>query len=435
MSSCSRALTPALAALGVAALLSLPREAHADENVTFSGGLSMSLSFGQKVAFGLGVDLRATALFEESWGSPASKGLGPFAQATLLNFEAGRFAIGVHGGSEIVRNYDDVVCTIDGELGWTYRSRYSDELPGQHGLHVGVVSTLFSPVGLDLFARAAIPLSSEPFVPEGTLGMGLRFLPPFGEQTRAIDGRPLRTAEGVVLPPAIALGPAAPRPARLDRATRAALAGAWLDSARAECGSIPAFLALARDLAAAGAPASLVGRALAALGDEVRHTARCAAIASSLAGWRLSPALLPPPAARDADRRAALVRMALEAWHDGCLGEGAAAARARRSLAGASDAGVRAALAEIARDEAQHAELGWRVLAYCLAEGGREVREAVGDAMTGPAPAPPGDLAEVDGEPRETQAFGQLPRAQADSAWDETWTAARRDGERLLTAA
>ena len=96
---------------------------------------------------------------------------------------------------------------------------------------------------------------------------------------------------------------------------------------------------------------------------------------------------------------------------------------------------MRAALAEIARDEAQHAELGWRVLAYCLAEGGREVREAVGDAMTGPAPAPPGDLAEVDGEPRETRAFGQLPRAQADSAWDETWAAARRDGERLLLAA
>ncbi|WP_437854613.1 hypothetical protein [Sorangium sp. So ce363] len=65
------------------------------------------------------------------------------------------------------------------------------------------------------------------------------------------------------------------------------------------------------------------------------------------------------------------MRMALEAWHDGCLGEGAAATRARRSLAGAKDAGVRAALGEIAR-------------------------------------------------------------AEADAAWDETWAAARRDGERML---
>ncbi|WP_437283936.1 hypothetical protein [Sorangium sp. So ce406] len=436
MSSRSRALPPALAALGVAALVSLPGQARADEPYAISGGVFMSLSFGQQLAFGLGADLRATALLNT--GRPygaGNMGLGPFAQATWLNFSAGRFAAGIHGGSDLSDDFVDVDHSIDGELGWTYRTRISDELPGQHGFHLGVVNTLFNPVCLDISARAVIPLSGEPFAPEGTFGVGLRFFSPFGFQSRPIDGRPLRTAEGVVLPPALALGPAAMRPARLDRATRAALAGAWLDSARAECGSIPAFLALARDLAAVGAPASLVARALAALGDEVRHAARCSEIASSLAGWRLRPALLPPPPARDADRRAALVRMALEAWHDGCLGEGAAAARARRSLAGASDAGVRAALGEVARDEAQHAELGWRVLAYCLAEGGREVREAVGDAMAGPAPAPPGDHVEVEGERKETQAFGQLRRAQADAAWDETWAAARRDGERMLVAA
>ncbi|WP_437763225.1 hypothetical protein WMF27_42150 [Sorangium sp. So ce281] len=75
--------------------------------------------------------------------------------------------------------------------------------------------------------------------------------------------------------------PATSAPARLNRAPRAALAGAWLDSARAECGAIPAFLALAQDLAAVGA---LVARALAALGDEVHHTARCSELASALAG-------------------------------------------------------------------------------------------------------------------------------------------------------
>ncbi|WP_433926186.1 hypothetical protein AB3662_24990 [Sorangium cellulosum] len=437
MSSRSRVLPPALAALGVAALVSLPGQARADDPYAISGGLFMSLSFGQQLAFGLGVDLRAAAILNT--GRPSGEGnmgLGPFAQATWLNFSAGRFAAGIHGGSDLSDNVSDIPYSIDGELGWTYRTRYNDELPGQHGFHVGVMSALFRPVALDVSARAVIPLSGEPFVPEGIFGIGLRVFPPFGmPSAQPMDGRPLRTAEGVVLPPALALGPAAVRPARLDRATRAALAGAWLDSARAECGSIPAFLALARDLAAVGAPASLVARALAALGDEVRHTARCSEIASSLAGWRLRPALLPPPPARDADRRAALVRMALEAWHDGCLGEGAAAARARRSLAGASDAGVRAALGEIARDEAQHAELGWRVLAYCLAEGGREVREAVGDAIAGPAPAPPGGHVELEGERKETQAFGQLRRAQADAAWDETWAAARRDGERMLVAA
>ncbi|MGK3993046.1 hypothetical protein [Sorangium sp. So ce1024] len=434
MSARSRALPPALAALA-AALVSLPAQARADEPFALSGGLMLSLSFGQQLAFGLGADLRLAAVLEGGDTVPRTMGFGPFAQATWLNFSAGRFAVGIHGGGELSERYAGDQYSLDGELGWTYRTRIGDQLPGQHGLHVGVMSTLESPVGLELSARAVIPLSDEPFTPEGTVGMGLRLLPPFGMRARPIDGRPLRSAEGVVLPPALALGPAAARPARLDRATRTALAGAWLDSARGECGSIPAFLALARDLAAVGAPASLVARALAALGDEVRHTARCSAIASALAGWRLQPALLPPPPARDPDRRAALVRMALEAWHDGCLGEGAAAARARRSLVGASDAGVRAALFEIARDEAQHAELGWRVLAYCLTEGGRAVREAVGDAMTGPAPAPPGDEAEIEGERKEMEAFGALQRAQADAAWEQTWAAARREGERVLAAA
>ncbi|WP_437774252.1 hypothetical protein [Sorangium sp. So ce1097] len=436
MSSRSRALPPALAALGAAALASLPGQARADEPFAISGGLMLSLSFGQQLAFGLGADLRAAAVLEGGETVPGNVGFGPFAQATWLNFSAGRFAVGLHGGGDLSDDHANVHYSVDGELGWTYRTRISDELQGQHGFHVGVMNTLDSPVALELSARAVIPLSGEPFMPEGTFGMGLRLIPPFGMRAEIMHGRPLRSAAGVVLPPALALGPAAARPPRLDSATRAALAGAWLHSARAECGSIPAFLALARDLAAVGAPASLVARALAALGDEVRHTARCSAIASALAGWRLRPALLPPPAARDADRRAALVRMALEAWHDGCLGEGAAAARARRSLAGASDAGVRMALFEIARDEAQHAELGWRVLAYCLTEGGRAVREAVGDAMTGPAPAPSGDEAEIiDGERKELEAFGALQRAQADAAREETWAAARRGGERMLAAA
>ncbi|WP_437742636.1 hypothetical protein WME73_45905 [Sorangium sp. So ce302] len=147
-------------------------------------------------------------------------GFGPFVQATWLNFSAGRFAAGLHGGSDIPDNLEDVASSIDGELGWTYRTRYSDELPGQHGSHVGAMTTLVSGVGLDFSVRAAIPLSSEPFVPEGTVGMGLRVLPPFGVRFMPMVGRPLRTADGVVLPPALGLGPAVSRPARLDRATR-----------------------------------------------------------------------------------------------------------------------------------------------------------------------------------------------------------------------
>jgi hypothetical protein len=429
----SRILPRTLTALGVAAGVSLPSVAHALDGISISPGVSLSLSFGQKVSFGLGVDLRATALFGTTSCTEGLNGVGIFAQATWLNFSAGRFAAGLHGGRTLVPQ----IYALDGELGWTYHTRYDEAHPGEHGIHVGILNN-FPLVFTDVSARLAIPVASESIDPEATFGVGARIpgvfqnLPLFG---CAVVGRPLRAGDGIMLPPARVLGPAPRRSARLDGATRGELASAWLDDARAECGSIPAFLALARDLRAVGAPASLVERALGAARDEVRHTALCSGLASAFAGWNLEPALISPPSPRDADRPAALVRMALESWHDGCLGEGAAAARAKRALAGAADSEAQAALAVIATDEARHAELGWRVLAYCLSEGGRSVRGALGAAIVCPEPAPPEGEPARDAEPAAMQAYGRLDRGQADAAWAETWSAARRDGERVLAAA
>ncbi|KYF53003.1 hypothetical protein BE08_23035, partial [Sorangium cellulosum] len=159
MSSRSRALPPALAALGAAALVSLPGQARADEPFGISGGLMLSLSFGQQLAFGLGADLRAAVIVDGDAIAPGNVGFGPFAQATWLNFSAGRFAVGLHGGGDLSDDHADVHHSASGEIGWTYRTRMSDALPGQHGLHVGVMSTLDSPVALELSARAVIPLS------------------------------------------------------------------------------------------------------------------------------------------------------------------------------------------------------------------------------------------------------------------------------------
>lgn len=425
----SRTLPRILTALGVAAGVSLPSAAHA-QLITVSPGVSVSVSFGQKLSFGLSLDVRGTVRLDRSCGSSQPMGAGIFAQATWLNFSAGRFAAGLHGGGAL---YDQVYA-LDGELGWTYHTRYDEAHPGEHGLHVGMLHS-YTPAFLDASMRLAIPLAAESLVPEGILGVGVRYPSPYVMTPTCIEGRPLREGDGLVLPPALLLGPAPQHPARFDRLLRSALASAWLDEARAESGSIPAFLALARDLRAIGAPASLVAQALAAARDEVRHTALCSELASSFAGWTLEPVLLAPPANRDVDRSGALLRMALESWHDGCLGEGAAAARARRALAGASDSAAQAALAVIAADEARHAELGWRVLAHCLSEGGRPVREALAAEILRPASAPPEGESARDAEPVAMQAHGRLDHGQADAAWDETWTAARRDGERMLAAA
>jgi hypothetical protein len=119
-------LRAVLVALGVAAGLASSREAAADESegegadeVTHivSPGLMFSLSLGDKTAFGLGLDARYTAVFGRA------AGVGAFAQATWLNFSAGRFAAGAHGGG-----WPGIPAPIslDGELGWTYRTAFDE---------------------------------------------------------------------------------------------------------------------------------------------------------------------------------------------------------------------------------------------------------------------------------------------------------------------
>ena len=71
-----------------------------------------------------------------------------------------------------------------------------------------------------------------------------------------------------------------------------------------------------------------------------------------------------------------MIRLAIGLLVDGCLGEGVAADVAAGARS-ARDPAIRTVLEMIASDEATHAELGWDVLAWCLAEGGAEVGRAV----------------------------------------------------------
>jgi hypothetical protein len=287
---------------------------------------------------------------------------------------------------------------------------------------------------LELPVRLAIPLSGGPIrMPEIIPGLGARVPQMFGIPTGGcVIGRPLRTDEGVLVPPVFALRERAARRLPLDRATRAALADVWIDDSRAECASIPTFVALARDLAASGAPAALVARALVAAEDEVRHTELCRELAGDLAGLEIDPMLYAPPPSTDADRRDALLRMALEAWFDGVLGEGAAASRAARAARTATDPVARAALAVIARDEHRHAELGWAVLSHCLAAGGSEVSDALAQALASPAKEPPSADPDRGADPAARRAFGRLEQADVDVSWRRTEARARRRAAALL---
>jgi hypothetical protein len=124
--------------------------------------------------------------------------------------------------------------------------------------------------------------------------------------------------------------------------------------------------------------------------------------------------------------------MALEAWTDGCLGEGAAAARAARAHSGAEEPACRAALASIADDEARHAELAFAVLAHCLAAGGSEVGDAVAAAVEAPEPAPPPGDPEGDADPVALRVHGRITQDAADRAWADTFRSSRARAARLL---
>ena len=166
-----------------------------------------------------------------------------------------------------------------------------------------------------------------------------------------------------------------------EETTRTRIAAHWAAEASAECASIPAFLALARDLRRAGAPASLVRAAQHAAREEATHTRLCTAMASRHAGATIHAITPTVPEAVDADHAALLERIALESLWDGCVAEGAAAAGARRSARRARDGAARDALEVIARDEAGHSALARDILAFCRSTGGRRVRHALGESI------------------------------------------------------
>ena len=184
----SRLLPSSLAALGAVSLLVCPTAARADplEKVAFSPGLTFSASFGQKLAFGLGFDVRVTALLTGrqtldgcSPNVTARSGIGPYAQITWLNFSALRVGTGIHGGGEVYNH----ALAVDGEAGWTYHSRYDDAHPGEHGLQLGLLGLGSGPVQVptaEIHVRGILPVGSPFFSPEMMAGVGARWPPVFG---------------------------------------------------------------------------------------------------------------------------------------------------------------------------------------------------------------------------------------------------------------
>ena len=124
-----------------------------------------------------------------------------------------------------------------------------------------------------------------------------------------------------------------------------------------EAASVYAFRQLARELTEHGAPAELIAWATRAALEEVRHTQLMAAEAERYGATPVAPHVV-PVAART------LFDIALENAVEGCVRETFGALVAHQQAAVAHDPNLARVMSTIARDEASHAELAWRINAW-----------------------------------------------------------------------
>jgi hypothetical protein len=345
-------------AAGDASAQSLP---ETDVEAYGAAMVYVTYAFGAEQGFGIGLEARAGARETEIFHcSESSVGDHPFGGGAL-RFEwypssHYRLLIVAQGGY-----YFGTTTSTHGELGAGYRwgddGGFDTVLGAELDISIAALALHFDPTRLELAPAAGLVLPSVATSASG----GACYIP----------GRPRRSDDGIAPLPQLVLNARSRRDAPPQAVT------AWSTRARTEWASVPAFRELADQLRALGAPAALVTRCYGAYADELRHAMLAGGHCAQLGEGRVildrnafgTRAPLKGPAG--------LTRLAVESWVDGCLGEGTAAGCAEREAELAQLAGIRETQRTIARDEARHAELGWDILQWALAQGGDEVRRAL----------------------------------------------------------
>jgi len=151
----------------------------------------------------------------------------------------------------------------------------------------------------------------------------------------------------------------------LDAATRAALAEGWAQLGLLEHASVAAFARFTLQLLGLGAPHALVLESNQAIFDETRHAELCFGLAACFGGGAAGPGKLD---SQGALARTSLNDVVLDTFLEGCIGETVAALEATEALATATVPAVRQVLLQIAEDEARHAALAWRFVAWGAAQ-------------------------------------------------------------------
>jgi hypothetical protein len=184
--------------------------------------------------------------------------------------------------------------------------------------------------------------------------------------------------------------------------------------AHLEAASVDAFVMLASELRAHGAPASLIRRAERAARDEVRHARMVGALARRR-GASPSAAVVERVPERD------LEALAIENAREGCVGETYGACVAWFQAGAAGDRDIARVMAKVAVDETRHGELAFAVDAWArplLSDGARRrVDEARAEALAdlsrqASRPVPPVLVraAGLPSAPRATRMVAQMAR-------------------------
>ena len=167
-------------------------------------------------------------------------------------------------------------------------------------------------------------------------------------------------------------------PARLKDATIEAgnVVGEYLArAAHLEDAAVSAFAILAAELRAHGAPKSLTRSCLGARADEVRHAREVGDLARAFG-------VVPPRAEVGPSRVRPLLEIAIENAIEGCVRETFGALVGAWQGEHARDLRARGVMKRVARDEARHAALGWRIHEWAMTRLDASERARVRDAMS-----------------------------------------------------
>lgn len=161
-------------------------------------------------------------------------------------------------------------------------------------------------------------------------------------------------------------------------------ATAWARAGAGEHASVAAFARLSLQLMSLGAPSALLRDVHQAALEEVKHAEQCWDLARCFGGIEVEAG--PFPFQPSAHTQISLPELAAAAVREGCLAETLGAHVLSVAAEQASEATVRAALVSMAEDEARHAVLSFRIVAWALRSGDAEVAARVRAAFAMPWP-------------------------------------------------